>query len=202
MTRRSHIGAAAAVLLMLATAPARGAEEGALLKDLTSVIALLALPCGQVVKAERRGDNDYLGNEDGDPHVNAGFRANESGAAGVRNQNDSYENNIFIDGMDANDPMSGKSTTNLSYEAIEEVNVKTAGFEAEYGQSTGGVVNVVTGAGETGAHLVGADVNKVAFTGRVCTDNPAERRLLEERLAVVRPGADARQARRSEHPGG
>lgn len=60
MTRRSHIGAAAAVLLMLATAPARGAEEGALLKDLTSVIALLALPCGQVVKAERRGDNDYL----------------------------------------------------------------------------------------------------------------------------------------------
>lgn len=29
-------------------------------KDLTSTIALLGLPCGQVVSAQRLGENDYL----------------------------------------------------------------------------------------------------------------------------------------------
>jgi hypothetical protein len=46
-------------MLVLAAAPIRAAEDAALLKDLTSVIALLGLPCGQVVKAQRRADNDY-----------------------------------------------------------------------------------------------------------------------------------------------
>ncbi len=31
-----------------------------LTKDLTSTIALLGLPCGQVVSAKRQGENDYL----------------------------------------------------------------------------------------------------------------------------------------------
>jgi len=31
-----------------------------LAKDLTSTIALLGLPCGQVVSAQRLQDNDYL----------------------------------------------------------------------------------------------------------------------------------------------
>ncbi|OGA25062.1 MAG: hypothetical protein A3I02_11430 [Betaproteobacteria bacterium RIFCSPLOWO2_02_FULL_67_26] len=38
--------------------PAQAADE--LGKDLTSTIALLGLPCGQVVRAKRLGDNDYL----------------------------------------------------------------------------------------------------------------------------------------------
>ena len=36
------------------------ADEVSLLKDLTSVIALLGLPCGQVVGAKRQADNDHL----------------------------------------------------------------------------------------------------------------------------------------------
>lgn len=39
---------------------ARAAEDAALLKDLTAVIALLGLPCGQVVSATRLKDNDHL----------------------------------------------------------------------------------------------------------------------------------------------
>ena len=46
-------------MLLIAAVPSRAAEDAALLKDLTSVIALLGMPCGQVVKAQRRGDNDY-----------------------------------------------------------------------------------------------------------------------------------------------
>ena len=49
-------------LIVVATAvlggPALATDE--LGKDLTSTIALLGLPCGQVVSAKRLGDNDYL----------------------------------------------------------------------------------------------------------------------------------------------
>ncbi len=36
------------------------AEDAALLKDMTSVIALLGMPCGQVVSAIKKGDNDHI----------------------------------------------------------------------------------------------------------------------------------------------
>ena len=40
--------------------PSFAADEVSVTKDLTSVIALLGLPCGQVVSAQVRGDKDYL----------------------------------------------------------------------------------------------------------------------------------------------
>jgi Carboxypeptidase regulatory-like domain/TonB dependent receptor-like, beta-barrel len=99
----------------------------------------------QLLPGVTGGDTDYLGNELGDPRVNSAFQQNEGDDE--RFQNDAYENNIFIDGMDANDPMSGKSTTNLSYEVIDEVNVKTAGFEAQYGTGRSATMQVVTKSG-------------------------------------------------------
>ncbi len=50
----------AALLTALSSVPARAAEDAALLKDLTSVIALLGQPCGQVVSAKRLNDNDHV----------------------------------------------------------------------------------------------------------------------------------------------
>jgi hypothetical protein len=50
-------------MLLLASSyatAAMAANDAALLKDMTSVIALLGLPCGQVVNAVRQGDNDHL----------------------------------------------------------------------------------------------------------------------------------------------
>lgn len=40
--------------------PSRAADDVSLLKDLTSVIALLGLPCGQVVSATQSKDNDHI----------------------------------------------------------------------------------------------------------------------------------------------
>ena len=40
--------------------PSPAAEDAALLKDLTSVITLLGLPCGKVVSAKRQADNDHI----------------------------------------------------------------------------------------------------------------------------------------------
>lgn len=47
-------------LAALLAGPAPAADDAALLKDLTSVIALLGLPCGQVVSARRQADNDHI----------------------------------------------------------------------------------------------------------------------------------------------
>jgi hypothetical protein len=49
-----------ALLTTLSSMPSRAAEDAALLRDLTSVIALLGLPCGQVVSATRLNDNDHV----------------------------------------------------------------------------------------------------------------------------------------------
>ena len=49
-----------ALLASLCMRGAVAADDPALLKDLTSVIALLGLPCGKVVAATRQGDNDHV----------------------------------------------------------------------------------------------------------------------------------------------
>jgi hypothetical protein len=47
-------------LTALLAGPSPAAENVALLKDLTSVIMLLGLPCGEVVSAKRQADNDHI----------------------------------------------------------------------------------------------------------------------------------------------
>jgi len=49
-----------AVISTLFTASSFAADDASLLKDLTAVIALLGLPCGQVVSATELGNNDHL----------------------------------------------------------------------------------------------------------------------------------------------
>src|SRR5262249_55455370 len=46
----------------------------------------------------------------------------------------------------------GSLGTGVTTDFIKETQVKTGGFEAEYGQSTGGVVNVVTQSGTNSFH--------------------------------------------------
>ena len=41
-------------------APALAADDAATRKDLTAVIALQGLPCGEVVSVKTQGDNDYI----------------------------------------------------------------------------------------------------------------------------------------------
>ena len=49
-----------ALLTVFCTLSSRAADDASLLKDLTAVIALLGLPCGEVVSARRLNDNDHL----------------------------------------------------------------------------------------------------------------------------------------------
>ena len=47
-------------LAALFAVPSPAADDASLLKDLTAVIMLLGLPCGQVVSAKRQADNDHI----------------------------------------------------------------------------------------------------------------------------------------------
>ena len=63
MVKTSLRSCAVAMALALAAgvpAPARAQDDAEVRRDLTAVIALQGLPCGQVVRAERRGENDYV----------------------------------------------------------------------------------------------------------------------------------------------
>lgn len=57
---RTDIRICAAFIALLAAAPVAAADDAALLKDLTAVIALLGLPCGQVVSATPLKDDDHI----------------------------------------------------------------------------------------------------------------------------------------------
>lgn len=57
------------------------------------------------------------------------------------------ENNYILDGVNTSDPAFGGSGANLPFEFIQEVEVKTGAYGAEYGKSTGGIFNVVTKSG-------------------------------------------------------
>ncbi len=57
----------------------------------------------------------------------------------------SYENAFLIDGVSVQDPLSGTGFgLQLSANSIEEMEVITGGFNAEFGQATSGIVNVKT----------------------------------------------------------
>lgn len=57
----------------------------------------------------------------------------------------SYENAMLLDGISVQDPLAGTGFgLQLSASSIEEVEVITGGYNAEFGQATSGVVNVRT----------------------------------------------------------
>ncbi len=57
------------------------------------------------------------------------------------------ENSFFIDGVNTTNVEYGFQGKELNFEFISEVDVKTGGYEAEYGRSTGGIINVITKSG-------------------------------------------------------
>jgi hypothetical protein len=59
MKPRTHVWAAILFTAALGGRPSQAADDPAVLKDLTAVIALQGQPCGQVVSATKQGDNDY-----------------------------------------------------------------------------------------------------------------------------------------------
>ncbi len=72
------------------------------------------------------------GGEDGNPNVSGALRGS---------------NLSLIDGVDTTDPTTGLFGLNLSFDAVQAVDVTTAGVPVSFGRASGAVVNVVTRSG-------------------------------------------------------
>jgi outer membrane receptor protein involved in Fe transport len=79
----------------------------------------------------------------------------------------SAENLYLIDGVNTTNVIKSFQGKNINTEFIQEVEVKTGGYQAEYGRATGGVVNVITKSGGNEFHgdLFGY-YNPTSFTSK------------------------------------
>ncbi len=98
--------------------------------------------------------------------VEGGIQIN--GASGAENQ-------FNVDGLSTNSLIEGQSRQNASFEIIQEVQVKTAGIEAEYGGALGGVISAVTRSGGNEFH---GDVHYY-LSGNKLNANPVKRLLMD-----------------------
>ncbi len=64
----------------------------------------------------------------------------------------SAENSFLIDGVNTTNVIKGIQGKDINNEFVQEVEVKTSGYQAEYGRNTGGVINVITKSGGNEFH--------------------------------------------------
>jgi hypothetical protein len=85
------------------------------------------------------------------------------------------ENRYFIDGVDTTNLRTGVSGKNFLTDFIEEIQIKSSGYAAEFGGSTGGVVNVIS---KSGSNRFRGEVGSY-FTGdSICCDERPTQRLV------------------------
>ena len=75
--------------------------------------------------------------------IDGGYQINGASAA---------ENNYYIDGVSTTSLLDGSARQTAVLEHLQEVQVKTAGLDAEYGGALGGVVSAVTKSGGSDLH--------------------------------------------------
>jgi hypothetical protein len=81
----------------------------------------------------------------------------------------SAENVFVVDGQEVTNFRTGQlnGNNNLPFDLLQEIQVKSTGFEAEYGGATGGVINVVTlGGNDTWRGNFGIDFQPAQLQGR------------------------------------
>ncbi|MEO5935612.1 MAG: TonB-dependent receptor, partial [Terriglobales bacterium] len=83
------------------------------------------------------------------------------------------ENAYLVEGMDTGKILNGRSGVDVPFEFIQEVQVKTSGFEAEHGGAMGGVVNVIQKRGGNTWH--GSILAKWVTDGLNANDAPSLR---------------------------
>src|SRR6267378_2463787 len=82
-----------------------------------------------------------------------GQQGGEGGVSGFSsNGQRSTSNNFLVDGVDNNDSFGGTAAQIPSIDSIQEFEVQTNTFSAEYGRNTGSVVNLVTKSGSNQLH--------------------------------------------------
>ena len=143
------LGGAASVIITM--------PDGGTFKDEIQVVAETPVVDPTQVRMDKTFDEKYLQNA-AIGSVNRSYQNMLYQAAGADSSSESAgnpsvfgstsgENTYYIDGMDTTDPITSTFAANFNYDAIQEVQFQTGGYEAEYGRTIGGVVNLVTKSG-------------------------------------------------------
>ncbi len=119
------------------------------------------------------------------PGVRQEPKAGSAGVGGIQVDGASgSENTYYIDGVEVSDLMSGalRQQNAIPFEMVSEVQVKSGGFEAEYGGATGGVINVATRAGANAFH---GEVNFQFTNSRLNAGDRAYWKLLPTNVNIA-----------------
>lgn len=82
------------------------------------------------------------------PQANASYYGDEANIGGATG----FENKYFVDGVEVTDPLIGASGTNLPYNFIREIEVKTGGYNVDSRSSLGGLISAITYSGSNEFH--------------------------------------------------
>jgi hypothetical protein len=87
------------------------------------------------------------------PGVSSDANPDNSGQSSIAVYGSTGAENVFyIDGVNTTGAEFGFQGKELNFEFIQAVDVKTGGYEAEFGRSTGGIINVITKSGGNEFH--------------------------------------------------
>ncbi|MFO7526181.1 MAG: TonB-dependent receptor [Ignavibacteriaceae bacterium] len=82
------------------------------------------------------------------PQTNLSYFGDEANIGGATG----FENKYYVDGIEVTDPLIGADATNLPYNFIQEVEVKSGGYNVDARSALGGLMNVVTFSGSNEFH--------------------------------------------------
>src|SRR6202035_2668520 len=97
------------------------------------------------------GSNPYNGGT-GNGGTSPGNGSNGNSVGFMVAGGSDFEDSYLVEGQETADVAGGFSPTNVPFDFIQEVQVKSSGIEAEHGGSLGGVVNVIMKKGSNGYH--------------------------------------------------
>ena len=98
-------------------------------------------------------DRNYADVAHSSPGVVTDHGATQGRAISIgMNGSTSAESQWTIDGISTTNVMEGVQGKGFNNEAIEAVEIRTGGFQAEYGRSLGGIINVITKSGGNAFH--------------------------------------------------
>jgi len=112
--------------------------------DIEETASRRAISADEIANSSVQNTQDIVGNQvgvvqaDDEIHIRGGR---------------SYENAYLLDGISVQDPLSGTGFgLQISANAIEEIEIITGGFSAEFGQAMSGIINVKTKEGSNNYH--------------------------------------------------
>jgi hypothetical protein len=94
------------------------------------------------------------------PGVTGGSNPNINGGGSGSNQ-------YYLDGATTTDPVTGTFSMNFNFDAIEDLEVITAGYDARYNQGLGGTINIVT---KSGGNTFEGDFSVYLLTSKLAGD--------------------------------